>query len=138
MTIRIPKRVLYAAVAVIVLAVVGAGGYVVGRHSRADVADQVSRLQRRDKAMAADELVLQRKTAQLLIDLCREVVQLTPEVGYFDPTSCNAGALVYMPNGAPMTREGFERSNRQGVEAICADVARVEGPNQRDRCPEGF
>src|SRR5690348_3613970 len=101
MTIRIPKRVLYAAAAVVVLAAVGVGGYVVGRHSRANVVDQLSRLERRDasrarrdNAMAADELVLQRNTEQLLINLCGEVVRLKPEVGYFDPASCNAGALL--------------------------------------------
>ncbi len=125
-TIRIPRRVLYALVVVVLLGGAGVGGYVLGRHSRAGVASKLSRLERRDASLAADEVVHQRDTEQLLINLCREVVRLPPAFGSFDPASCNPGALVYLPN-SPLTLVGFHDNIRQGIEDICDKVLQAEG-----------
>ena len=133
MTIRIPRRVLHGALAVIVIAGVALAGYVVGRHSRAGLVKDLSRLQsreasraRRDARLRADELVQQRDAAQLLMNLCREVVRLPVSFGALDPASCNPGALVYMPN-SPMTPVGFQTNLRQGIVTICDDVLHSEG-----------
>jgi hypothetical protein len=80
-TITISKRVLFVILVVIALAGVGVGGYALGRHSRAGLAKRLSRLERDDASVAADEVVHGRDTAQLLINLCREVVRLPPAFG---------------------------------------------------------
>jgi hypothetical protein len=81
---------------------------------------------RRDARLTADQVVQQRDAAQLLMNLCRELVRLPVSFGALDPTSCNPGALVYMPN-SPMTLVGFQKSLRQGIVTICNDVVHVEG-----------
>jgi hypothetical protein len=149
MTIRIPRRVLRGALAVILIGGVALAGYVIGRHSRAGLVKELSRLQsreasrtRRDGGIRADELVQQRDAAQLLMNLCREVVRLPVSFGALDPASCNPGALVYMPN-SPMTLVGFQNNLRQGIAAICDDVLHVEGGSafldqRREGCLEHY
>lgn len=126
MTIRIPRRVLYVLLAMVVLVVAGVGGYLLGRDSRAGVVSHLSLLERRDATAAVDESVHQRDTAQLLINLCREVVRLPVAFGSLDPASCNPGALVYLPSGL-QTLPGHQQDERQGIEAICNMVLHVEG-----------
>jgi hypothetical protein len=126
LTIRIPRRGLYVVLAVVVLAVAGVGGYFVGRDSRTGVVSHLSLLERRDAAAAVDESVHQRDTAQLLINLCREVVRLPVAFGSLDPASCNPGALVYLPTG-PQTLVGHNSNLRQGIQGICNMVLHVEG-----------
>lgn len=125
-TIRISKRVLIVLLVVMAVAGAGVGGYVVGRHSRAGLASKLSGLQRRDASVAADEFVHQRDTAQLLINLCREVGRLPPAFGSFDPASCNPGALVYLPSG-PQALIDHNGNVLQGIKEICFKVLQVEG-----------
>jgi hypothetical protein len=141
-TIRIPRRVLYALVVVVLLGGAGVGGYVLGRHSRSGLASQLSRLQRRDASAVADEVVHERDTAQLLINLCREVVRLPVAFGSLDPASCNPGALVYLPTGL-QTLVGHNDNLRQGIEAICNMVLHAEGAKafldqHREGCLEQY
>lgn len=79
------------------LAVVGAGGYSIGRQSRPDSLLPLANVKRQIAPAPRVTLAVDQNITQLMINLCREIVKLPGEVIGGGPSVCNPGALVYWP-----------------------------------------